>query len=92
MSDDERAGRRSTGLREPAASFVVILCCARPVGSDLPPPAPRSRDRGTAMKEIDRALEIDPSNEIFYYRAGGVTQGSETTTVGLATNSRRWTP
>ena len=44
------------------------------------------------MKEIDRVLEIDPSNEIFYYRAGGVTQGSETTTVGLATNSRRWTP
>ena len=24
-------------------------------------------DRGTAMKEIDRALEIDPSNQIFYH-------------------------
>ena len=28
-------------------------------------------DRGTAMKEIDRALEIDPSNPIFYYTKAG---------------------
>jgi len=30
-------------------------------------------DRGTAMKEIDRALEIDPSNEIFYYTKAAFT-------------------
>ncbi|TMA92947.1 MAG: tetratricopeptide repeat protein [Deltaproteobacteria bacterium] len=28
-------------------------------------------DRGTAMKEIDRVLETDPSNEIFYYTKAG---------------------
>ncbi|PYO83736.1 MAG: hypothetical protein DMD65_04830, partial [Gemmatimonadetes bacterium] len=30
-------------------------------------------DRGTAMKEIDRALEIDPSNQIFYHTKAAFT-------------------